>query len=155
MLTGSNGSTEAGIVIRFEFGQSLSSISPLNDLSLQGNVFGTPYMHMCILVAAYVRAMDRQNIAHGAPFVLKRYVTGVGGTYFVLVLLYLRYPLAIYPSCDPRVRVRHPLLLLCNRRAVSAITAGQLKTELAEFAAEIVRRSGVTLFRYGEQFLVL
>jgi hypothetical protein len=107
-------------------------------------------MHMCILVAAYVRAMDRQNIAHGAPFVLKRYVTGVGGTYFVLVLLYLRYPLAIYPSCDPRVRVRHPLLLLCNRRAVSAITPGQLKTELAEFAAEIVRRSGVTLFRYGE-----
>lgn len=36
---------------------------------------------------------------------------GVGGTYFVLVLLYLRYPLPIYPSRDPRVRVRTPFLL--------------------------------------------
>ena len=54
---------------------------------------------------AYVQAVDRQDIAHGAPFVLKRYVTGVGGTYFVLVLLYLRYPLPIYPSRDPRVYV--------------------------------------------------
>lgn len=31
-----------------------------------------------IFEATYVRALDRQNIAHDAPFVLKRYVTGVG-----------------------------------------------------------------------------
>lgn len=39
---------------------------------------------------------------------------GVGGTYFVPVLLYLRYPLPIYPSRDPRVYVYvlHHLFLL-------------------------------------------
>ena len=46
--------------------------------------------------AAYVRAPVGQDIAHGAPFLSGW--EGVGGIYFVLVLLYLRYPLSIYPS---------------------------------------------------------
>lgn len=109
-----------------------SQRAPLVDVLCCSGIFSEHRVRVCTLRAAYVRAANRQDIAHGAPSVLKRYVTGVGGgTYFVLVLLYLRYPLSIYPSYDSRtyVYVRHPL---CNRRAVSAITPGQLKTELAE-----------------------
>lgn len=56
------------------------------------------------LEAAYVRAVDRQNIAHGAPFVLKRYVTGVGGaltsfSYSCTFVIHSPFILHASPAC--------------------------------------------------------
>lgn len=66
------------------------------------------------LEAAYVRAMDRQNIAHGAPFVLKRYVAEVGGGGEYLLRSRALVPSLSTPHLSfmrsARVRVRHPPL---------------------------------------------
>ena len=72
------------------------------------------------------------------------------------VLLYLRYPLPIYPSCDHRVRIRYSLLLYVIRELRASLRrVGPVENRIGGAAVEIVRRSGVTLFRYGEQFPVL
>lgn len=92
----------------------------------------TPLVDVLVLMGyfrstLYVYTHSRSRLrASGGPTgyrsrrsLLKRHVTGGfggreggEGTYFVFVLLYLRYPLPIYPSRDLRVRVRTAILIL-------------------------------------------
>lgn len=104
----------------------------LVDALLQWSSFGTPCtcMHFRSSLRTSVGLTEHRSRRSLRPKALC--YRGWENTSFVLVLLYLRYPLPIYPSCDPRVRVRYPLPSLCNRRAASVITSSQLKTELAE-----------------------
>lgn len=134
---------------------SVQPLSMKSSLMLYCGIISEHPVRVCIFKATYVRALDRQNIAHGAPFVLKRYVTRVGR--------HLLRSRTLVPSLSTphlsfmrfsRVRVRYPFLR--NRRAASVITrAGPVENGVGGAAVEIVRRSGVTLFRYGEQFPVL
>lgn len=111
-------------------------------------------VRVCIFEAAYVRALDRQNITHGALFIPSAMLQRLGAltSFSYSCTFVIHFPFILHAILAYVYAILFLLYVIGDLRAS---LRRLVENGVGGAAVEIVHRSDVTFFRYGEQFPVL